>query len=159
MMNRTPFLLNLTALLCSFLLCGCRSIEDRYQESAHSQAADKTIPLAPDEADLSREELEKKERARLEKGDYAVRINRTLIYPCRWLRAEELAVTLQPLLESRYGSNVRVVPHPVTNQLLIYIPPLHEQDRVTRRAVSTASTGRSRTVSSSGGTTVRRAGR
>ena len=45
------------------------------------------------------------------------------------------------------------------NQLPIYIPPLHEQESSTRRAVSTASTGRSRTVNSFGGTTIRRSGR
>ncbi|MCH2364344.1 MAG: hypothetical protein MK479_07185, partial [Planctomycetes bacterium] len=109
---------------------------------------------------LSHEDLEKKEQARFQNGDHAIRINRTLIYPCRWLRAEDLAVTLRPLLETRYGGGVRIVPHAVTNQLLIYIPPFHEQGRVTRQAVPAASTRRSRSTGAgaSGGTTVRRSG-
>jgi hypothetical protein len=53
---------------------------------------------------------------------------------------------------------VRIVPHAVTNQLLIYIPPFHEQERLTRRAVPAASTRRSRSSGASGGTTVRRSG-
>ena len=108
---------------------------------------------------LSRKDLETKERERLENGNYAIRVDRTLIYPCRWLKADDLAMTLQPLLESRYGNGVRVVPHAATNHLLIYIPPLHEREHATRRAVSTASTGRSRTVRSPSTTTSRRSGR
>ena len=97
------------------------------------------------EQERKRKELEDLERERLKRGDYAIRVNRTLIYPCRWLRAEDLAQTLRPLLESRYGPGVRIVPHAVTNQLLIYIPPLHEQESVKRRAVSTARRSRQRT--------------
>jgi len=140
-------------------LSGCESIEGRFQEAGLDEEFDERVTAPQGTAGKSHDELEEMERERLKRGDYAIRVNRTLIYPCRWLRAEDLAQTLRPLLESRYGPGVRIVPHAVTNQLLIYVPPLHEQQSTTRRAVSTASTGRSRTVNSFGGTTVRRSGR
>ena len=149
----------LSLLLAGISLCGCGSIEARLQEAGLDEEFDGEATALQDTAGKSRGELEELERERLDRGDYAIRVNRTLIYPCRWLRAEDLAQTLRPLLESRYGPGVRIVPHAVTNQLLIYIPPLHEQESVTRRAVSTARTGRSRTVNSFGGTTIRRSGR
>ncbi len=147
-----------TALLSA--LCGCGSVEDRSEEFNEAKTPGAASAQEKNAAAPSRKELEEKERARFDDGNYAIRINRTLIYPCRWLRAEDLAVTLQPLLETRYGSGVRIVPHVVTNQLLIYIPPFHEQERVTRQAVPAASTRRSRSTGSgaSGGTTVRRSG-
>ncbi len=149
----------LPLLLLGFSLSACGSIESRRQEAGLDEDFPEDITSLQDTSSRSRDELEELERERLRRGDYAIRVNRTLIYPCRWLRAEDLAQTLRPLLESRYGPGVRIVPHAVTNQLLIYIPPLHEQERVTRRAVSTASTGRSRTVNSFGGTAIRRQGR
>ena len=152
-------LLIFSFLLAGIPLSGCGSIEGRLRESGLDEDLDGEITAVRNETGKSRDQLEELERQRLERGDYAVRVNRTLIYPCRWLRAEDLAPTLRPLLETRYGAGVRIVPHAVTNQLLIYIPPLHEQERITRRAVSTASAGRSRTVNSFGGTTVRRSGR
>ena len=148
-----------SCLLAGFFLCGCGSIEERFQGSGLAQEPGEKISPVQAPVGLSRRDLEAKERERLENGDYAIRVNRTLIYPCRWLKADDLAVTLQPLLESRYGNGVRVVPHAATNHLLIYIPPFHEQEHTTRRAVSIASTGRSRTVRSPGTTTARRSGR
>ena len=73
----------------------------------------------------------------------ATLVGQTLIYPCRWGRADELAVTLEPYLVSRYGSGVRVVPQTQTNSLLIYVPSHRERemDR-SRRAGSAASTVR-----------------
>ena len=70
-----------------------------------------------------------------------VRINRTLIYPVRYGRAEDLAITLEPILVSRYGSGVRIVPQVSTNQLLIYIPPREEQEASLRQ--QRGSAGRS----------------
>ena len=70
-----------------------------------------------------REERARRERQQEDEDDYAVRINRTLIYPVQWGRAEDLAETLQPLLEASYGPGVRVIPHVATNHLLIYLPP------------------------------------
>ena len=147
-----------SVLLPSLLLCGCGSIDNLPGESDRAKGPGESVEQEPNAARLSREDLEEKEQARFQEGDHAIRINRTLIYPCRWLRAEDLAVTLRPLLETRYGSGVRIVPHAVTNQLLIYIPPFHEQERVTRRAVPAASTRRSRSSGASGGTTDRRSG-
>ena len=159
MFTTLPHLSRLSLLLAGISLCGCGSIEDRLQEAGLDEEFDGDATALQDTAGKSRGELEELERERLDRGDYAIRVNRTLIYPCRWLRAEDLAQTLRPLLESRYGPGVRIVPHAVPNPLLIYIPPLHEQESVTRRAVSTARTGRSRTVNSFGGTTIRRSGR
>ena len=142
MMQALLRLSTLSVLLPSLLLCGCGSIDNLPGESDRAKGPGESVEQEPNAARLSREDLEEKEQARFQEGDHAIRINRTLIYPCRWLRAEDLAVTLRPLLETRYGSGVRIVPHAVTNQLLIYIPPFHEQERVTRRAVPAARTRR-----------------
>ena len=142
MMQALLRLSTFSVLLPSLLLCGCGSIDNLPGESDRARGPGESVEQEPNAARLSREDLEEKEQARFQEGDHAIRINRTLIYPCRWLRAEDLAVTLRPLLETRYGSGVRIVPHAVTNQLLIYIPPFHEQERVTRRAVPAASTRR-----------------
>ena len=160
MMQALLRLSTFTALLLPLLLCGCGSIDNLPGEFDRAKGSGESVEQERNAASLSHEDLEKKEQARFQNGDHAIRINRTLIYPCRWLRAEDLAVTLRPLLETRYGSGVRIVLHAVTNQLLIYIPPFHEQGRVTRQAVPAASTRRSRSTGAgaSGGTTVRRSG-
>jgi len=160
MMQTILRLSTFTALLPPLLLCGCESIDNLPGEFDRAKGPGESVEQERNAGRLSREDLEEKEQARFQNGDHAIRINRTLIYPCRWLRAEDLAVTLRPLLETRYGSGVRIVPHAVTNQLLIYIPPFHEQERVTRQAVPAASTRRSRNTGSgaSGGTTIRRSG-
>ena len=142
MMQALLRLSTFSVLLPPLLLCGCGSIDNLPGESDRAKGPGESVEQKPNVARLSREDLEEKEQARFQEGDHAIRINRTLIYPCRWLRAEDLAVTLRPLLETRYGSGVRIVPHAVTNQLLIYVPPFHEQERVTRRAVPAASTRR-----------------
>lgn len=59
-----------------------------------------------------------------------VQAGRYLIYPMKWLRAEEAAETLRPILESRYGPGVNIVPHVPTNKLIIYIPSQREQEMV-----------------------------
>ena len=160
MMQALLRLSTFTALLLPLLLCGCGSIDNLPGEFDRAKGSGESVEQERNAASLSHEDLEKKEQARFQNGDHAIRINRTLIYPCRWLRAEDLAVTLRPLLETRYGGGIRIVPHAVTNQLLIYIPPFHEQGRVTRQAVPAASTRRSRSTGAgaSGGTTVRRSG-
>ena len=158
MMQTILRLSTFTALLPPLLLCGCESIDNLPGEFDRAKGPGESVEQERNAGRLSHEDLEEKEQARFQNGDHAIRINRTLIYPCRWLRAEDLAVTLRPLLETRYGSGVRIVPHAVTNQLLIYIPPFHEQERLTRRAVPAASTRRSRSSGASGGTTVRRSG-
>ena len=61
-------------------------------------------------------------------GDPIVRVNRTLIYPVRWGRAEDLAATLEPLLLGMYGPGVRIVPQRESNRLLIYLPSRQEQE-------------------------------
>ena len=142
MMQALLRLSTFSVLLPSPLLCGCGSIDNLPGESDRAKGPGEGVERGPKAARRTREDLEEKEQARCQEGDHAIRINRTLIYPCRGLRAEDLAVTLRPLLETRYGSGVRIVPHAVTNQLLIYIPPFHEQERVTRRAVPAASTRR-----------------
>ena len=90
----------LSLLLAGISLCGCGSIEDRLQEAGLDEEFDGDAAALQDTAGKSRGELEELERERLDRGDYAIRVNRTLIYPCRWLRAEDLAQTLRPLLEA-----------------------------------------------------------
>ena len=67
-------------------------------------------------------------------GDPIVRVNRTLIYPVRWGRAEDLAATLEPLLLGMYGPGVRIVPQRESNRLLIYLPSRQEQEAVMQRS-------------------------
>ena len=52
-----------------------------------------------------------------------------LMYEPRWTRAEDLEVTLAPLLQSLYGPNARVLSHTGTNRLSFYIPPREERER------------------------------
>ena len=59
-----------------------------------------------------------------------VQAGRYLIYKMDWLRAEEAAETLRPILVSRYGPGVTIVPHIPTNKLIIYIPSRREQEMV-----------------------------
>ena len=49
-----------------------------------------------------------------------------LVYPVKWGRAEDLAATLEPIIQARYGSAARVVPSVETNKLFIYIPSERE---------------------------------
>lgn len=56
-------------------------------------------------------------------------VGQTLIYPCRWGRAEDLASTLEPYLVNRYGPGVRIVPQAQSNSLLIYVPSHREQEQ------------------------------
>jgi hypothetical protein len=59
-----------------------------------------------------------------------VQAGRYLIYQVEWLNAEEVAETMRPILESRYGPGVNIVPHIPTNKLIIYIPSRREQEMV-----------------------------
>jgi len=69
-----------------------------------------------------------------------VRINRILIYPVRYGRAEDLAITLETLYPG-----ARIVPQLSTNKLLIYLPPREDQEASLRQ--QSGPTGRSRTRS------------
>ena len=89
-------------LLPPLLLCGCGSIDNLPGGLDQAKDPGESDEREQNAASLSREDLEEKEQERFQNGDHAIRINRTLIYPCRWLRAEDLAVTLRPLLENRY---------------------------------------------------------
>ena len=62
--------------------------------------------------------------------DWALRVNRTLVVPIRYQRAEDAAETLRPLIEHTYGPGAVVVPHPASNHLLIYLPPTSERERL-----------------------------
>ncbi len=68
-----------------------------------------------------------------EEEPYALRVNRTLLYPVQWGRAEDIAETLRPLLISRYGPGTQVVVHEDSNHLLIYLPPLSQPQSATTR--------------------------
>jgi hypothetical protein len=100
--------------LVLFALVGC---------STGSSISDRAFPEPPRSS-------EKKDRTPPESP---VRINRTLIYPVRHGRAEDLAITLEPILVSRYGSGVRIVPQAATNKLMIYLPPREEQEASLRQ--------------------------
>ena len=95
---------------------------------------------APPDAPRSSKEKDKAPR------EAPVRINRTLIYPVRYGRAEDLAITLEPILVSRYGSGVRIIPQVSTNKLLIYIPPREEQEASLRQQSGPAGHSRTRSA-------------
>src|SRR5262245_19029696 len=59
-------------------------------------------------------------------------IGQTLLYPLHHLRAEEVADTLAPILQARYGPNARIVPHLATNSLFIYLPSRREMEESRR---------------------------
>lgn len=99
------------------LSCGCAT-------------SDHPVATPPVEAEVG--EAAPRRESSIREPVHAVRYNRTLIYPVRWGRADELAATLQPLFESTYGPGVRVIPHLATNQLLIYLPPLAEREPAPR---------------------------
>lgn len=63
-------------------------------------------------------------------------INDYLIYPVKWNKVEDVAPTLQQLLQARYGAGVVVIPHIATNKLLIYLPPPQERERAGARGGS-----------------------
>jgi hypothetical protein len=44
------------------------------------------------------------------------------VYPVRWGRAEDLAVTLEPILDRIYGPGARIVVQRESNSLLIVFP-------------------------------------
>ena len=88
----------LPLLLLGFSLSACGSIESRRQEAGLDEDFPEDITSLQDTSSRSRDELEELERERLRRGDYAIRVNRTLIYPCRWLRAEDLAQTLRAMV-------------------------------------------------------------
>ena len=46
-----------------------------------------------------------------------------MVYSVHHGRAADLAATLEPVLQARYGPEARVVPHIPSNKLFIYLPP------------------------------------
>jgi hypothetical protein len=73
---------------------------------------------------------------KVDEGIRVAEVGQYLIYPVQWLRAEEVAETLYPILQSRYGSAVRIIPHVATNQLIIYIPTRKETEASLRGGVA-----------------------
>ena len=77
-------------------------------------------------------------------------VGRTLIYPVRHGRAEDLAAVLLPVLDRRFGPGVRIVPQVGSNRLLIQLPTPRERELVQssrpgaagRRGMSLPSDGR-----------------
>lgn len=45
-----------------------------------------------------------------------------LVYPVQWRNAEELAYRLHEIFYPKYGDDLRIVPDPINNTLLIYLP-------------------------------------
>ncbi len=86
-----------------------------------------TLPGCEAPASLKRSEpIPKVHKPRTDAS--AALVGRTLIYPCRWGRAVDLAATLEPLLLNRHGPGVRVVPQVQSNSLFIYLPSHREQE-------------------------------
>ena len=50
------------------------------------------------------------------------RINDYIIYPVKWQRAEDVAVTIEPLLKARYGPEAQLIVHQPHHKLLHYAP-------------------------------------
>lgn len=142
-----------TTILC-LLSLGCSTIEERRaQQGLEPVTIEETAELSG-EAKLDRSRLrtatqEEIDRLGLKRGEYALRVNRTLIYPCQYHRAEDLAATLQPLIETQFGAGAFIIAHAETNHLFIYIPPFHERQNATRRATPPGSSSRARPLTPS----------
>jgi len=97
-----------------------------------------------------------------EKAAYTL-TDRYLVYPVAWGRADELAATLEPIIQARYGPEARVVAHSPSNRLFIHIPagrpdPSGSRATSTPQAAATPQPAASpRTTSSPRGTATRRA--
>ncbi len=148
-----------TTVVCLAFL-GCSTIEERRAQQGVEPVSVEEAAELSGEAKLDRSRLrtatqEEIDRLGLRRGEYALRVNRTLIYPCRYLRAEDLAATLQPLLETQFGPGAFIVPSAETNHLFIYIPPPHERESSARRATPPGTRSRSRPVSPTRGSSPR----
>ncbi len=91
-------------------LAGCAGVETEVEEPARDHRVSAAPAQPPPISDT-----------------HPYQINEYLIYPVQHGPVEDLALTLEPLFQSRYGSGVRVIPHVPSNKLLIYVPPLHER--------------------------------
>lgn len=95
---------------------GCTSSPppEPYDRSTERWAAEDTLPSdAPEGHPLGEEHAAAR----------TVVIGNSILYPVQWGRAEELAITLAPVVESIYGPGARVVAYPPTNHLIIHLPP------------------------------------
>ena len=70
---------------------------------------------------------------------HPLQLNDYLIYPVKWQRAEDVAATLEPLLQARYGPEAQVIVHQPTNKLLIYTPRRAREGRIQPSASGRAS--------------------
>ena len=104
------------------------------------------------------EGLRRREGRRTQEEPYTVAvINRNLVYTARWGRVEDLAVTLQPIVENLYGPGARVVPHTASNKLFVYLPDPYEREHGAPRGEGGSATrGRPRGTPSAGGRSVGR---
>jgi hypothetical protein len=99
------------------------------------------------------EEFHRRDGSGTQQEPYTVAvINRNLVYSARWGRVEDLAVTLQPIVENLYGPGARVVPHTASNKLFVYLPDPYEREHgAPRGEAGSATRGRPRGTPSVGG--------
>ncbi|MGQ9589658.1 MAG: secretin N-terminal domain-containing protein, partial [Planctomycetota bacterium] len=57
------------------------------------------------------------------------------VFPVRWGRAEDLAAVLEPVVQSLYGPEARVVPHVGSNKIFVYIPSRRAENAPVRGRV------------------------
>jgi hypothetical protein len=98
------------------VLAGCAGREARREEGVAARRAERA------RSDQSEEPL-------------AIRIDRTLIYKAQWSRADDLAVSLEPLVASLYGPGARVMAHGPSNKLFVYIPSPREREAAGQRGI------------------------
>ncbi|MEM7230705.1 MAG: hypothetical protein AAF517_00935 [Planctomycetota bacterium] len=70
----------------------------------------------------------------LPKKPYALRVNRTLMYPVQNQRAEDLVDTMTAVVQGIHGPGARVIAEPQSNHLLIYLPPRGQSAQGTQGA-------------------------
>lgn len=85
--------------------------------------ARKTRAFEPDDMPSTAVESAPSAEAQPPRDRPTVIVGRTILYPVQWGRAEDLALTMGPVLESIYGPGTTVVPYPLTNHLIIHLPP------------------------------------
>jgi hypothetical protein len=105
------------ALALSLSVCSCAGPPSRAEALPEGEppSASRAVPAAPALSETTRVETFAASRG-------------YLIYSVQWGKAEDLALTLEPIVQARYGPAARVVPHVPTNKLFIYLPSPREQD-------------------------------
>lgn len=94
-------------------LGGCARGRSFHRDEARARRAAAEAPRATASVERS--------RSREEAGPgtaRAVQVGRYILFRLHWTRADDMAATLAPILQARYGPGAAVVPHVPSNTLI-----------------------------------------